>query len=211
MICFRKALRLAVPLLLLIGILTGLPMPVAAANMDITAQEVVDAMTISSLWISSLVILFWLIRNMYFLVMSLFLINGRDSSGEPVEVVDALPVSLQKQDGTTADGITTRMYEHSLLSYMDDGAAFSIGDTDKIKITGKNGDVNLGVIVTGVRTSRFNKSAVLTMEILDFGENQDEYFQILFDRIPSMPMHFNRDLGLVAGLWRNIVPRIQLK
>ena len=46
MICFRKALRLAAPLLLMIGILTGLPMPVAAANMDIIAQEVVDDMTI---------------------------------------------------------------------------------------------------------------------------------------------------------------------
>ena len=39
--------------------------------------------------ISILILLFWIIRNLYFLVMAIFLVDGRDSDEETVRVTDA--------------------------------------------------------------------------------------------------------------------------
>ena len=41
------------------------------------------------------VLLFWLIRNLYFLIMALFLVDGRDADNEVVKVIDAEFVNVE--------------------------------------------------------------------------------------------------------------------
>ena len=45
--------------------------------------------------VSMLILLFWLLRNLYILILCVFLADGRDSDTEPVYVVDAEPVSAR--------------------------------------------------------------------------------------------------------------------
>ena len=71
--------------------------------------------------ISLLILLFWLVRNLYFLILSMFLVDGRDSDTEPVTVVDAEPVILERKIGETIWGVTTKMTEHSVTVYLDEG------------------------------------------------------------------------------------------
>ena len=66
--------------------------------------------------VSLLILLFWLIRNLYFLVMALFLVDGRDSDGEVVRVADAEPITLTA-DGKAYGGVTTLLTEHSMAQY----------------------------------------------------------------------------------------------
>ena len=53
---------------------------------------------IKGIWPVGLVVLLaWVIRNLYFLLMAVFLIDGRDEDGEPVHVYDAETMTVQKK------------------------------------------------------------------------------------------------------------------
>ena len=41
-----------------------------------------------------------------------------------------------------------------------------------------------------------------------FGKDEEEYFQILYDRIPTLPQSLRRDYGMLLHLWRNIAIRL---
>ncbi|MCR4647121.1 MAG: cellulase family glycosylhydrolase [Oscillospiraceae bacterium] len=159
-------------------------------------------------FIQQLVILFWLIRNLYYLSLALFLIDGRDSSGEPVKVIDAEPITL-KQGDTVFEGITTRMNEHRIRLMLDDPGELRIGDTGTITITGETASAELQCVIISSTSLRQNGAGVFDFEILDFGKDELEYMQILYDRLPSLPMELTRDFGIFMTLWRNIVARLR--
>lgn len=47
-----------------------------------------------------------------------------------------------------------------------------------------------------------------TAEILDYGTDEQEYWQILYDRIPTLPQSLHRDFGVLPHLWQNIAHRV---
>jgi len=57
------------------------------------------------------ILLFWIIRNLYYLILSVFLVDDRDSDIEPVKVMDAVPVSVtdktDKSGNREYEGVTT--------------------------------------------------------------------------------------------------------
>ena len=158
------------------------------------------------------VLLFWLFRNLYYIVMALFLIDGRDSDAEPVKVIDAEPAVIRKkeEDGreTVFEGITTLLTEHSVNVFLDDAGGLRTGDPAQLTIFCGSREAELSGVITGVRTSRQGTAAVHTFEILDFGASEPEYLQILYDRIPSLPQSLARDSGVLGHLWRNITRRL---
>ena len=81
--------------------------------------------------IGLLVLLFWIIRNLYFLIMSLFLIDGRDGDGETVKVADAEFVSL-KAGTRVFEGVTTLMTEHAFSVYLDDSGCRPVKTADHV-------------------------------------------------------------------------------
>ncbi len=163
-------------------------------------------------FISFAVLLFWLIRNLYFLIMSLFLIDGRDGSEETVEVIDAEPVSLTvahgREKGKQYSGVTIRLYDHSFTVYLDEGEELRTGmPVDAVIDTGRY-HAELSGTVTEVHISRHGHARTHTVEILDFHGNEEEYLQILFDRIPSLPQSLHNDFGIIRHLWQNIACRV---
>lgn len=157
--------------------------------------------------ISMMILLFWIIRNLYFLILSVFLVDGRDSDGETVIVADAEPVMLTSGDHSF-EGVTTRMTEHNLTVFLDDASDLDIGHYATVKVdTGKH-SAKLKGVVTGVNVSRRKTACTYTVEILDFGEDKYEYWQILYDRIPTLPQSLTRDFGIISHLWQNIAHRV---
>ena len=154
------------------------------------------------------ILLFWMIRNLYYLLLALFLADGRDSDGEPVHVRDAEPVLVRPEGAARPlEGITTHLTEHSVSFLVDEGE-LKVGDYVHIEI-------NTGVyraLLTGPVTrawkSRPGGQSVCGMEILDMGNTRDDYFQILYDRIPTLPQNLNRDIGILPHLWGNIAVRL---
>jgi cellulose synthase (UDP-forming) len=114
----------------------------------------------------------------------------------------------KKADGQKFDGITTFLTEHSLKVFLDEAGDIVIGDNVDVNIDALTASADLGCVVTGITPSRSGVSAVYSLEILDLKGTGDEYQQILFDRVPTLPQSLNRDYGIITHLLRNIAHRI---
>jgi cellulose synthase (UDP-forming) len=158
------------------------------------------------------VLLFWLIRNLYYLVMSIFLIDGRDSENDSVDVIDAEAVTLSRKgekDGFIHEGITTYLNEHSMKIYLDEDNGLKIGDVMDVSILRDDEPVRAECVITGRTFSRLGDSGVYSVEIIDISEeNQREYLQVLYDRIPTLPQSLVKDYGIVHSMLRNVAIRI---
>ncbi len=152
--------------------------------------------------IGLLAVLFWLIRNVYFLVMCLFLIDGRDSDGENVSVIDAEPVSLISDGGIVTEGITTRLTEHSINLFVDEPELLRLGQSVELEHACRK---LRGTVVAVRRSQNARVPAVYTVELLDFCGARDEYIYNLYNRVPTLPQSLSRDLGLLPDLWINLV------
>ncbi len=157
--------------------------------------------------ISLLILLFWIIRNLYFLIMALFLIDGRDGDGEPVKVVDAEFVSLKTVSGTY-EGVTTLLTEHNMNVFLDEGQDVQIGTPVQVTVFNEETSVNVSGVIVGVKESKSGTARMHTVEILDFGGQEKEYWQILYDRVPTLPQSLHRDFGVLSQLWQNIAHRV---
>jgi len=157
------------------------------------------------------VLLFWLVRNTYYLLMAVFLVDGRDSDGEPVRVIDAEPVRvrIEGRDGTQRDyeGVATQLTEHSIRVFLDFAEDVGLGDRAQVRIDTGRYQADLAGSVVGLLESR-SGATVHTIEILDYGTSELEYLQILYDRIPTLPQVLTNDWGVLEHLWRNIAFRV---
>ena len=139
--------------------------------------------------------------------MSLFLVDGRDGDGEAVKVVDAEFVTLEA-GGRVYEGVTTRMTEHGMTVFLDEGQDLGIGIPVTVTVSGEEASVTVAGTVVGIRESRSGAARTHTVEILDFGGNETAYWQILYDRIPTLPQSLHRDFGVISHLWQNIAHRV---
>lgn len=162
--------------------------------------------------VSMLVILFWLIRNLYFLVMALFLIDGRDSDAEVVRVKDAESVQVTvahgKDKGRTYEGVTTLMTEHKLRVYLDEGEDLTTGIPVDVVIQTPLYRAELSGAVSNVHVSKQGNTRTQTIEILDFHDTWYDYLCILYDRVPTLPQSLSHDFGIIRHLWQNIACRV---
>ena len=157
------------------------------------------------------ILLFWLIRNSYFLIMSMFLVDGRDSDSETVHVIDAEPASILTtgEKSYRYDGITTYLTEHNLKIYLDEvQEELVIGDNVTVTVETLHASAEMKGVITGIQPTRIGVSAVYTIEILDFNDTRYDYLQVLYDRVPTLPQTLSRDNGLVFHLLKNIAQRI---
>ena len=155
----------------------------------------------------TLVLLFWIVRNLYFLVMSIFLVDGRDSDEETVKVRFAELIDVSSEQGKWS-GVTTLMTEHNMTVYLDESDDLKIGSHCTVKVYKGKAGVELKGVVTGVLASRNSPAKTHTIEITDYMDNRYEYWQILYDRIPTLPQSLTRDFGFIPILWYNIVYRL---
>ena len=157
--------------------------------------------------VSFLLLMYWLVRNLYFLLMALFLVDGRDGGGETVKVADAEPITV-KAGGRIYEGITTLMTEHNLRVYLDEGQDLSLGEPVELTLAAEAAAVTAKGVVTGIGESRNRRVRTHTIEILDFCGKEREYWQILYDRVPTLPQSLHRDFGFLRHLWQNAAHRI---
>ena len=156
--------------------------------------------------ISLLILLFWIVRNLYYLIMALFLVDGRDSDGETVRVYDAEPVRVTAGE-QVYEGVTTLLTEHGLTVFLDESEGLATGAYADVELSGEK-PIRLSGVVTAVRESRRGTSRTHTIEILEDHGNRMEYLQLLYDRIPTLPQSLQRDFGAMYDLWQNIAHRV---
>lgn len=151
-------------------------------------------------------VLFWLLRNIYFMLMSLYLCDGRPFEGENVEVKFAEFVEATTKEGEKYGGVTTCLTEHSVTVFLDDETYLKIGQQLDVAVDTDRYHVELSGIIVKVR--RKGKRSVYTVEILDFKEYFAEYLQILYDREPTLPQRIRKDRLYLNDLWYNFIKRV---
>jgi cellulose synthase (UDP-forming) len=78
----------------------------------------------------------------------------------------------------------------------------------KLSIDTEKYSAKLDGAVTNIIESKNGGIYSHTIEILDFGDSEMEYLEILYDRVPSLPQSLSRDFGIVSHLWQNIAYRV---
>ncbi|MBR6396249.1 MAG: glycosyltransferase, partial [Lachnospiraceae bacterium] len=151
---------------------------------------------------------FWILRNLYLLIMSLFLVDGRKMEAQDVEVVDADLASITAADGTSYDGITTSMSEHSVKIYLDEAAKLGLGDRVNINVEHNGFSADVSGVITAVTRLKNSEAVVYSAEILDYNGNENEYYQVLFDRIPTLPQSLTKDFGIFTHMLKIIAHRV---
>lgn len=157
--------------------------------------------------INLLILLFWVVRNQYYLLMAMFLVDGREYDGEAVKVYTAEPVNVTAENGRW-DGVTTKMTEHSLTVFLDESEALPLGMAVHVTVDTGCYRVELDGSVTNVSITRSGTARTHTVEILDYGNHREEYLQILYDRVPTLPQSLHHDFGIFTHLWQNIAHRV---
>ena len=144
---------------------------------------------------------------MYYLIMALFLIDGRDSDGEVVRVLDAEMVKLKAGD-LSYEGVTTQLTEHNLMVFLDESESLNIGTQVCCRVGSGERTVEVNGVVTGISDSKSGSVKKHTIEILDFAGQEMEWLQLLYDRVPTLPQSLHRDFGVVSHLWQNVAHRV---
>ncbi len=159
-----------------------------------------------------IVLLFWLTRNVYYLVMALFLLDGRDGESGNVKVVDAELSSIQSAEGSgdapTAYGVTTLMTENTVKLFIDEPTDLKIGNRVNICIEKDSYKAEMLGILTDELIPRSGGSPVYSVVITDFRDSEYDYLQILYDRIPTLPQTLQRDRGIFIHMLINAAHRI---
>jgi len=159
--------------------------------------------------IGLIVLLYWMVRNLYFLVMGIFMVDGRDRAAETVIVKAAEKIEAVTEDGRCLDGITTSLTEHNVKIFADEKDAFYLGERLALTIHFQSATLEVNGVVVEKKNSRFDKvPSVYTVEILDFRNNEDEYINALFNRIPTMPQSLTKDFGIFRYFFRNLGKRL---
>jgi cellulose synthase (UDP-forming) len=163
-------------------------------------------------YVGILAVMFWLLRNMYYLSMCLFLGMGRDTDGENVKVLAAEAVTIVKDGGKQLEGITTKLTEHSVDIFTDEMDALYLGEPAALEISNEYYRLSVkGTVVSVHHSCNDDIPSVYTVEILDFGGKRDEYIQMLYDRTPTLPQYMRLGNGYVDNFWKNLGHRLVVK
>jgi len=100
------------------------------------------------------------------------------------------------------------MTEHNLKIYLDEPADMIIGDRAELTIYHNDESAVVSIVITEITKLRNSDAVIYSFEILDYMENEGEYLQVVYDRVPSLPQTLTRDYGIVTHLLRNIAHRL---
>ncbi|MBR1857173.1 MAG: glycosyltransferase [Oribacterium sp.] len=152
------------------------------------------------------VVMFWMILNLYYMAMAILFIDGRvsyrRSERVPLEEPCIFEIDGKERCGTTVDvseeGMSARFDKPY---YIEEGTEVVISfswDIYSVRLKGK-----------AVYVRQQQDHWVYSMVITDYLGNYDDYLGIIHDRIPPLPSEIDRDSGSFEDLRLNTVKRIE--
>lgn len=161
--------------------------------------------------IGPIVVLFWLINNLFMLVMSLFFVDGRVPYRETERVSVELPCKIKVKEveyscltkDISESGIALTIEKPHYISPTDDIRA--IFDTGKY-----HAEISvLPMYVAGLKDSTGSSIWKYSFKIKDFHNSYDNWLAILYDRIPTLPIEIKKNSGFYDDLSINIHKRAE--
>ncbi len=152
-----------------------------------------------------IVVLFWLVNNLYLLVMSLFFVDGRIPYRKSERITIMAEGSIDDSK-SVRQGIVRDISETGISVLLDEPYYLKADSTVSVEIKTENyyAKLKTQIVFVSQSGSQWNYS----MKILDYGDSYDEYLQMLYDRVPMLPLEIKKDSGSFEDLKLNTQKRL---
>ncbi len=154
-----------------------------------------------------IVVLFWLVYNLFLLVMSLFFVDGRvpyrKAERVDVQIPCVMDDGVQKVAGETRDISETGV---SMLL----ARPVYIPENVELSLSLKSDMYEAKLRTKVVFVSRRGKMWNYSMKIVGYEDTYDEYLQMIYDRIPVLPQEIKKDSGSFEDLRLNTKKRVAI-
>lgn len=151
-----------------------------------------------------IVVLFWLVNNLYLLIMSLFFVDGRVPYRKTERVAVEMPCKVRYK-GEEYEGVTKDASEEGIAIILDKPYFFE--KDDNVEVLLDTEDYHADIYGTVVHVSQRGDMWSYSLKITDLNNSYDELLGILYDRIPTVPMEIKRDSGSFEDLKLNLKKR----
>lgn len=151
------------------------------------------------------VVLFWLVYNLFLLVMSLFFVDGRVPYRKAERVAVQMECEVHTQNGVYH--AVTRDISEKGISFLIKSPVY-IPAEEKVQLQLKNELYKAELLAKLVYVSQRDDMWNYSMQIVDYKESYDAYLQMLYDRIPILPQEIKKDSGSFEDLWLNMKKRV---
>lgn len=151
-----------------------------------------------------IVVLFWLIVNLYTLAMSMFFVIGRSFVRSAERTLVNIDCEI-RSESSTCRGRTVDISETGIAALCD-----SLIDLDKEDIAVIHLiDERYQATVKGrvVYVSSRDRAWKYAFQITDYMNSYEEYLQLIYDRVPTLPQDLNNSSGSFDDLRINLARR----
>lgn len=150
------------------------------------------------------VVLFWLLNNLYLMVMALFFVDGRVPYRKAERVAVEVEAELKNGRGTVR-GVTRDISETGVSVLLEKPWYFDPDEPAEILLD--SGAYRVRMLVRLVYINAQGDCWNYSMRIWDYLESYDDYLQMLYDRIPVLPQEIKRGSGSFEDLKLNTAKR----
>lgn len=152
-----------------------------------------------------IVVLFWLVYNLFLLVMSLFFVDGRI----PYRKAERVKVSIDSvlTDGRyTWYGKTKDISETGVSVILE--KPVHLDEQSNVTLDLNTGEYAVTMLCEVIFIKKMKEGWNYSMKIIDYMDSYDTYLQIIYDRIPVLPQEILKDSGSFEDLKLNTQKRL---
>lgn len=150
------------------------------------------------------VVLFWLIINLFTLIMAMFFVLGRNYQRQSERAKIAVECTiLTDNDQYACD--TLDVSETGIAVRMD--APISIDDKESVTIKLSDGRYSAKVLAAVVHVDNQQDYWKYAFVITDYCDSYEQFLQLLYDRIPTLPQNLDASSGGFDDLRINMTRR----
>lgn len=152
-----------------------------------------------------IVVLFWLINNLFLLVMALFFVDGRIPYRKTERVMVHMPCRVRYK-GEEYTGMTRDASEAGISMILPKPYFFE--ENENVEILLETEDYHVDMFAAVVHVSQWDDEWAYSMKVTDINGCYDELLGILYDRIPTVPTEIKKDSGSFEDLKLNLKKRV---
>lgn len=152
-----------------------------------------------------IVVLFWLVYNLFLLVMSLFFVDGRIPYRRTERVMVHMPCRVRYQ-GEEHAGETKDASEEGISITL--AKPYFFEENTNVEILLDTEDYHVDLFATIVHVSQWNDRWNYALRVTDLNGSYDDLLGILYDRIPTVPTEIKKDSGSFEDLKLNLQKRV---
>ena len=153
----------------------------------------------------AIVVVLWLVYNLFQLVMCLFFVDGRVLYRKHERVPAKIPCTL-RDEKYTLRSVTKDISERGISVLLDSPCYFPEGKWLEVDLASDRYKASL--LVEVVYVSEREDAWSYSMKILDHKDTYDDYLQLMFDRVPMLPTEIEKDSGSFQDLKLNTKNRV---